>query len=86
MSDWKEEDIAKEEYIRDYLEQFRNDILCNTEMELKTDEKQKVEASLEATEQFCVSMVNRRDKKLYMHDLILMAIGYYGGYLSAIDR
>ena len=30
-------------------------------------------------------MLQNRKSKLYMHDLILMIVGFYGGYLTALD-
>jgi len=86
VAEWKDEDIATEEYVKDYLANFKEGILNNTAMELTEEEKQNVDTSLEATEEFCMQLLNRKNNKLYMHDLILMAIGYYGGYLCAMDK
>ncbi len=84
MSRYKEEDIAIPEYIKEYLEEFKQGIADNPNYKLDAKEKLKVEDSLRATEKFCLDLLSRK-KKLYMHDLILMAIGFYGGYLTALD-
>jgi hypothetical protein len=84
VSNWKDEDIATPELMKEYLEEFKTSIACNTAIELNEDEKSKVQASLQAMENFSNGLLTG-GKKLYMHDIILMAIGYYGGYLTALD-
>lgn len=85
MGKWKDEDFATTEYIKEYLEEFKAGIECNPQFLLNEQEKTKVQSALAATETFCLEMLGTRKNKLYMHDLILMAVGFYGGYLSALD-
>lgn len=85
MGNWKDEDIATPEFIKEYLKEFRAGIECNPQFLLNDAEKVKVQNSLIATEQFCMELLTTRKSKLYMHDLILMAVGFYGGYLTATD-
>jgi hypothetical protein len=85
MGKWKDEDFATVEYIKEYLEEFKSGINCNPQFLLSEQEKSKVQSALAATETFCLEMLGTRKNKLYMHDLILMAVGFYGGYLSALD-
>ena len=85
MGKWKDEDFATVEFIKEYLEEFKSGISCNPEFLLNEQEKSKVQSALAATETFCLEMLGTRKNKLYMHDLILMAVGFYGGYLSALD-
>ena len=84
MGKWKEEDVATPEFIKEYLEEFRQGIADNPQFQLKETEKLKVQDSLAATETFCLGLLAGK-KRMYMHDLILMAIGFYGGYLTALD-
>lgn len=84
MSEWKDEDIATPDLMKEYLDQFKANIACNSQYQLDDKEKTRVQQSLEATEKFTAGLLAGQ-KKLYMHDLILMAIGYYGGYLTALD-
>ena len=85
MGSWKDEDFATAEYIKEYLEEFKSGINSNPQFLLNEQEKVKVQNALIATEHFCLEMLGSRRNKLYMHDLILMAVGFYGGYLSAQD-
>lgn len=85
MSKWKDEDIATPELIKEYLKEFKSGIECNPQFSLSEKEKGKVQNSLRATETFCMELLSNRKSKLYMHDLILMAVGFYGGYLTASD-
>jgi hypothetical protein len=85
MTQWKDEDIATPELITGYLQEFKEGILNNPECQLEEVEKARVEKSLAATREFCLELLVGKKRKLYMHDLILMTIGYYGGYLSALD-
>ncbi len=85
MGSWKDEDIATHELIQEYLKEFKQGIDCNPQLLLSEAERRKVESSLLATEKFCQEMLSKRRSKLYMHDIILMAVGFYGGYLSALD-
>jgi hypothetical protein len=84
MGKWKDEDIATQELIEDYLKEFEEGIAANPNYCLDETEKSHVQKSLEATKKFCTGLLAGK-KKMYMHDLILMAIGFYGGYLSALD-
>lgn len=84
MSKWKDEDIATLELAEEYLKEFQEGIETNSDLRLEEDEETKVKASLEATHKFCRGLLSG-DKKLYMHDLVLMAIGFYGGYLTAVE-
>ncbi|HSW57048.1 MAG TPA: hypothetical protein VLH15_01475 [Dehalococcoidales bacterium] len=84
MGRWKEEDFATREYILEYLTEFKAGIECNPQFVLNETEKARVHSALAATETFCLEMLGRKNK-LYMHDLILMAVGFYGGYLTALD-
>jgi hypothetical protein len=85
MAKWKDEDIATIEYIREYLAEFKSGIECNSQLLMSETEKIKVQSAITATETFCIELLGTRKNKLYMHDLILMAVGFYGGYLSAMD-
>ena len=85
MSKWKDEDIATSEFIKEYLDEFKEGINNNPQLLLNDKERVKVQSSLAATEQFCKEILASRKSKLYMHDLILMAVGFYGGYLTALD-
>jgi len=85
MSTWKDEDIATPALIKEYLSEFKEGIDQNPQLRLKDSERLKVQSSLAAMEKFCEEMLSTRKNKLYMHDLILMAIGFYGGYLTALD-
>jgi hypothetical protein len=85
MSHWKDEDIATPELISEYLQEFKDGIYSNPACQLDNSEKAEVEEALAATRQFCLELLVGKKRKLYMHDLILMTIGYYGGYLSALD-
>jgi hypothetical protein len=85
LSKWKDEDWATPEFIEEYLHEFREGIANNPTYKLNEKEKAKVEQSLKATEKFCTDMVKGRKNRLYMHDLILMAIGFYGGHLTALE-
>lgn len=84
MSKWKDEDIATPELIEDYLKEFEEGISQNPKYCLNEWEIPRVKQSLEATRKFCSGVLAGK-KRMYMHDLILMAIGFYGGYLSASD-
>jgi hypothetical protein len=84
MSKWKDEDIATAAFIQEYLQEFREGIFSNPACAVDEKEKPKIEAALTATDKFCSGLLTGK-KKLYMHDLILMAIGFYGGYLTALD-
>ena len=85
MSPWKDEDIATPELIKEYLEEFKSGTANNSQFLLSESEKSKVQESLAAMEKFCLEMLAQRKTSLYMHDLILMAIGFYGGYLTSLD-
>ncbi len=85
MGKWKDEDIATPDLIKEYLEEFKEGISCNPQFVLNDKERLKVQDSLVATEKFCLELLASRKSKLYMHDLILMAVGFYGGYLTALD-
>jgi hypothetical protein len=85
MSSWKDEDIATADLIKEYLAEFKEGISCNPQLLLNDKERIRVNDSLAATEKFCLELLLNRKKKLYMHDLILMAVGFYGGYLTALD-
>jgi hypothetical protein len=85
MSKWKDEDIATLEFINEYLLEFREGIAKNPDYSLNETEKAKVEHSLNATEKFCKGLLTGKKGRLYMHDLILMAIGFYGGHLTALE-
>jgi hypothetical protein len=85
MPKWKDEDTATPELIQEYLKEFKEGIDGNPELLLNDKERLKIQSSLVATEKFCLEMLNKRRSQLYMHDLILMAVGFYGGYLSALD-
>lgn len=86
MSTWKDEDVATIPLIKAYLEEFRQGIENNPDCKLDEEESARVQESLEATERFCTGLLNGRKSKLYMHDLILMTVGFYGGYLTAMDN
>jgi predicted transcriptional regulator len=85
MPKWKDEDVATPELIQEYLKEFKEGMNSNTQLLLSEQERLKIQSSLIATEKFCLEMLNKRRSQLYMHDLILMAVGFYGGYLSALD-
>jgi hypothetical protein len=85
MGNWKDEDIATVEFVKEYLAEFKAGIDCNPQFLLSEQERIKVQNALAATEHFCLEMLGTRRNKLYMHDLILMAVGFYGGFLSAQD-
>jgi hypothetical protein len=85
VSKWKDEDLATPESINEYLEEFKEGILNNPACTLSESEKLKVLDSLAATGKFCLNMLVEKKRRLYMHDMILMAIGFYGGYLTALD-
>jgi hypothetical protein len=84
MSTYKEEDLATAEFIREYLQEFREGIADNPNCDLSEEDRPKVQQALEATEKFGLNLLAGK-KRIYMHDLILMAIGFYGGYLTALD-
>ena len=84
MSKWKDEDIATPDLIKEYLKEFEAGMQENPRYQLSEGEKLKVRESLDATEKFCLGILSGK-KRMYMHDLILMAVGYYGGYLTALD-
>lgn len=84
MSNWKDEDIATPALIKEYLKEFEAGMQENPRFQLSESEKLKVRESLDATEKFCLGILSGK-KRMYMHDLILMAVGYYGGYLTALD-
>jgi hypothetical protein len=85
MNKWKDEDIATKQYIDAYLLEFREGIMNNPDFALERKELVKVEHSLNATEKFCKGLLTGKKGRLYMHDLILMAIGFYGGHLTALE-
>jgi hypothetical protein len=85
MGKWKDEDVANPALIKEYLAEFKEGISCNPKLILDDKERLKVQDSLQATEKFCLELLSSRKTKLYMHDLILMAVGFYGGYLTASD-
>ena len=85
MGKWKDEDIATQDLIEEYLKEFEEGIASNPRYCLNEREKPGVEKALEATKKFCTGLLSNQ-KRMYMHDLILMAIGFYGGYLSALDE
>jgi hypothetical protein len=85
MGKWKDEDVATPDLIKEYLQEFKEGINCNPQFVLSDKEKTKIQNSLVATEKFCLELLAKRNSKLYMHDLILMAVGFYGGYLTALD-
>lgn len=84
MSKWKDEDVATPELMKEYLEEFKTNIACNSQFQLNDQEKTRVQESLAAVEKFTSGLLSGK-KVMYMHDLILMAIGFYGGYLTALD-
>jgi hypothetical protein len=86
MGTWKDDDLATPELIKEYLEEFRLGINSHPEYELSQAERLKVQESLTATENFCDGLLAGKKGRLYMHDMILMAIGFYGGHLTALDR
>jgi hypothetical protein len=83
---WKDEDVATADLIKEYLDEFRQGIENNTQFQLSQAERLNVQESLTATEKFCTGVLAGRKSSLYMHDLILMAIGFYGGHLTALDH
>jgi hypothetical protein len=85
MSKWKDEDIATVEFIGEYLQEFKEGITHNPQYLLNEKEQARVQEALAATDKFCLELLAGKKGRLYMHDLILMAIGYYGGYLTALD-
>jgi hypothetical protein len=85
VSKWKDEDIATLDLAEEYLKEFKEGIDNNPKLSLEGTEKDKVDAALEATGKFCRGLLSG-SKKLYMHDLILMVIGFYGGYLTASEE
>jgi hypothetical protein len=85
VSPWKDEDVATPALIGEYLKEFKEGIENNPDCKLASEEKLKVEEALRATETFSLGLVGRRRNILYMHDLILMAMGFYGGYLTALE-
>jgi hypothetical protein len=85
MSTWKDEDVATIPLIKEYLKEFREGIENNPDCKLDEEENARVQESLDATEQFCTGLLTKRKSKLYMHDLIMMTMGFYGGYLTALD-
>ena len=85
MSKWKDEDIATPELAEEYLKEFQEGMENNPHYSLEESEKTNVQASLKATHKFCLGLLSG-NKQIYMHDLILMAIGFYGGYLTAKDE
>jgi len=84
MGAYKEEDLATPAFIKEYLEEFKEGIATNSRYELQAEDQPKVQEALEAAEKFCLNLLSGK-KRIYMHDLILMAIGFYGGYLTALD-
>jgi hypothetical protein len=85
MGKWKDEDLATIAFIKEYLAEFKSGIEGNPQFLLNDREKNKVQSAIVATEAFCLELLGTRKNKLYMHDMILMAVGFYGGYLSASD-
>jgi hypothetical protein len=85
MSPWKDEDIATPELIKEYLQEFKDGTASNPQFSLNETEKLKVQESLSAMEKFCLELLTGKKSRLYMHDLVLMAVGFYGGYLTALD-
>ena len=85
MSTWKDEDTAILPLMQEYLKEFREGIENNPDCKLSTEENARVQKSLKATEQFASNLLQTRKSKLYMHDLILMIMGFYGGFLTALD-
>ena len=85
MSPWKDEDIAILGFMEEYLGEFREGILNNPKNKLSEDELEKVELALDATHKFTKDMLTVKKRQLYMHDMILMAIGFYGGYLTSLE-
>ncbi len=83
---WKEEDLATPELMKEYLDEFKEGIKNNQQYKLSEMERIKVQESLDATEEFCKGLLASKKGRLYMHDLILMAIGFYGGHLTALDH
>jgi hypothetical protein len=86
MSTWKDEDLATIPLIREYLKELREGIENNPQCKLDEKEFARVQESLQATEQFCTGLLSGRKSKLYMHDLVLMTVGFYGGFLTALDN
>jgi hypothetical protein len=84
MSSWKDEDVATPELMKEYFAEFKQGIESNPDYNLHETEKANVLKSLEAAEKFSQGLMGGK-KTLYMHDTILMAIGFYGGYLTALD-
>jgi hypothetical protein len=85
MGKWKDEDIATPALIKEYLQEFKEGIENNSQCVLDEEEKSQVQESLKAAEGFCLNLLAGRKGILYMHDLILMTVGFYGGYLTAIS-
>jgi hypothetical protein len=84
MSNWKDEDVATPELMREYFQEFKEGIEKNPDFKLNEAEKLNVFRSLEAAEKFSQGLLQGK-KTLFMHDTILMTIGFYGGYLTALD-
>ncbi len=84
MSTWKDEDVATPALMKEYFLEFKDGIENNPELKLQEREKANVLRSLEAAEKFSNGLLAGK-KALYMHDIILMTIGFYGGYLTALD-
>jgi hypothetical protein len=84
MSKWNDEDIATPELMKEYFKEFKEGIENNPDLKLHDLEKANVMKSLDAAEKFADGLLAGK-KTLFMHDIILMTIGFYGGYLTAID-
>ncbi len=84
MSNWKDEDVATPELMKEYFAEFRQGIEANPNLKLQDSDKSNVLSALEAAEKFSSGILAGK-KTLYMHDIILMTIGFYGGYLTALD-
>jgi hypothetical protein len=85
MTPWKDEDLATLPLMQEYLKEFREGIESNPNCKLSPQENVRVQKSIKATESFAANLLKNRKNKLYMHDLILMIVGFYGGYLTALD-
>jgi hypothetical protein len=85
VSKWKDEDVATLEFIEEYLKKFKQGIFNHPDFSLDENEKTKVLHSMDATDKFCKGLLTGKRGNLYMHDLILMAIGFYGGHLTALE-
>jgi hypothetical protein len=84
MSNWKDEDVATPALMTEYFKEFRDGIDSNPDLKLREGDKSNVLSALEAAEKFSAGILAGK-KTLYMHDIILMTIGFYGGYLTALD-